>query len=82
MEQKITSNNHAPVTVRKVMEMSRFVAQLTADTTDTALPRTPIGNISLRTTYTTGRERTHENTLKEIRTCWLMAFVQLWYLTG
>lgn len=38
------------------MEMSRLVAQFTADTTDTALPRTPIGKISLRTTYTTGEE--------------------------
>lgn len=35
------------------MEMSRLVAQFTADTTDTALPLTPIGKISLRTTYTT-----------------------------
>lgn len=42
-----------PVTVRKVMEMSRLTAQFTAATTDAALPRTPIGKISLLTTYTT-----------------------------
>lgn len=42
--------------VRKVMEMSRFVAQLTADTTDTAFPLTPVGKSSLKTTYTTGKE--------------------------
>lgn len=35
------------------MEMRRLVAQFTADTTDTAFPLTPIGKISLRTTYTT-----------------------------
>lgn len=35
------------------MEMTRLVAQFTADTTDTAFPLTPIGKISLRTTYTT-----------------------------
>lgn len=35
------------------MEMSRLVAQFTAATTDTALPLTPIGKISLMTTYTT-----------------------------
>lgn len=35
------------------MEMSRLMAQFTAATTDTALPLTPIGKISLMTTYTT-----------------------------
>lgn len=43
------------------MEMTRLVAQFTADTTDTALPLTPIGKISLRTTYTTGKEGTITN---------------------
>lgn len=41
---------HTPVIVRKVTEISKFVAQFTADTTDTALPLTPIGKISLTTT--------------------------------
>lgn len=45
---------HTPVIVRKVMEMSRLTAQFTAATTDAALPLTPIGKISLTTTYTTG----------------------------
>lgn len=40
------------------MEMSRLTAQFTAATTDTALPLTPIGKISLMTTYTT--EKTAE----------------------
>lgn len=35
------------------MEMSRLMAQFTAPTTDAALPLTPIGKISLMTTYTT-----------------------------
>lgn len=43
----------APVIVRKVMEMSRLTAQFTAATTDAALPLTPMGKISLMTTYTT-----------------------------
>lgn len=38
------------------MEMSRLVAQFTADTTHTALPLIAIGNISLTTTYTTGNK--------------------------
>lgn len=50
---------HTPVIVRKVMEMSRLMAQFTAATTDAALPLTPIGKISLMTTYTT--EKTTED---------------------
>lgn len=48
------------------MEMSRLVAQFTADTTDTALPLIPIGKISLRTTYTTGKGRKQRNTYNDI----------------
>lgn len=50
---------HTPVIVRKVMEMRRLMAQFTAATTDAALPLTPIGKISLMTTYTT--EKTTED---------------------
>lgn len=54
-----------PVIVRKVMEMSRLLAQFTAATTDAALPRTPIGKISLMTTYTTDKT-TGEGKQKQI----------------
>lgn len=60
---------HTPVIVRKVMEMSRLVAQLTAATTDTALPLTPIGKISLMTTYTT--EKTTDEGTKTTNHAWL-----------
>lgn len=39
-----------PVSVRNVMDMSRFIAQLKAETTDTAFPLIPVGKISLKTT--------------------------------
>lgn len=47
------------------MEMSRLLAQFTAATTDAALPRTPIGKISLMTTYTTDKT-TGEGKQKQI----------------
>lgn len=60
---------HTPVIVRKVMEMSRLMAQFTAATTDTALPLTPIGKISLMTTYTT--EKTTDEGTKATNHAWL-----------
>src|SRR4029434_365393 len=44
------------------MDIMRFVAQLKAETTDTAFPRIPVGNISLSTTYTTTHTNTHTQT--------------------
>lgn len=41
------------MSVRKVIDMSRFMAQLKAETADTAFPLIPVGKISLKTTYTT-----------------------------
>lgn len=63
-----------PVIVRKVMEMSRLTAQLTAATTDTALPLTPIGKISLMTTYTT--DKTTDEGTKTTNHAWLQGWVQ------
>lgn len=53
------------------MEMSRLMAQFTAATTDTALPLTPIGKISLMTTYTT--EKTTDEGTKTTIHAWLQA---------
>jgi len=48
-----------PVMVRKVIDMSKFVAQLKAEMTDTAFPRMPVGKIALKTTWTTGVRGLH-----------------------
>lgn len=64
------------------MEMSRLMAQFTAATTDTALPLTPIGKISLMTTYTT--EKTADKGTKTTNHAWLQAKGRVqtfgWYL--